>query len=70
MNDLARTVDQMYHMLADGMNIKQDHNDHETDDIISKLRFIESRLFYYAEIRDYLTHGLKPNDFSGGRIDP
>ena len=72
MNDLAQKVDQMYHMLAEGMNTKQhNHEDEENaDDIISKLRFIESRLLHYAEIRDYLTHGLKPNDYSAGRIDP
>lgn len=60
----------MYHMLSEGMTLKHDHHEGETDDIISKLRFIESRLFYYVEVRDFLTHGLRPHDYSGGRIDP
>ena len=59
-------------MLAEGMNTKSHShdNDENADDIISKLRFIESRLLHYAEVREYLTHGLKPNDYSAGRIDP
>lgn len=72
MNDLAQKVDKIYHMLAQGMNTKSHSHDDEAeaDDIISKLRFIESRLLHIAEVREYLTHGLRPNDYSAGRIDP
>ena len=70
MADLAILVDKMYRMLAHNLSTKQAKAEAENDDIISQLELIESRLWHYVEVRDYLTHGLRPNDYAGGRIDP
>mmetsp|Transcript_15418 Transcript_15418/g.26062 ORF Transcript_15418/g.26062 Transcript_15418/m.26062 type:complete len:274 (-) Transcript_15418:11-832(-) len=42
----------------------------ETTDVVQQLKFIESRLNDMAEVRLYLTMGIKPTDFSQGKVDP
>ena len=68
MRMLVNKIEGMYHLIA-GTHKSTNRDSEEKQNTVGQLTYIESRLHFLIEVRDYLTCGYKPNDYYQGKID-